>query len=68
MPERFAQRLREGIGPDAPVPSPLVAGERFVHIQDMAELDHPMARMAVEVGAARSILASRCARTMRCLG
>src|SRR5205823_2099482 len=57
MPERFAQRLREGIGPDAPVPSPLVAGERFVHIQDMAEIDHPTARMAVEVGAARSLLA-----------
>src|SRR5947208_4543547 len=57
MPERFAQRLREGIGPDAPVPSPLVAGERFVHIQDMAEIDHPTARMAVEVGAARCLLA-----------
>jgi GAF domain-containing protein len=57
MPERFAERLREGIGPDAPVPSPLVAGERFVHIQDMAEIDHPTARMAVEVGAARSLLA-----------
>src|SRR2546421_6757969 len=56
MPERFAQRLREGIGPDAPVPRPLVAGEPFVHIQDMAALDHPIARMAVEVGAARSLL------------
>ncbi len=57
MPEQFAERLRQGIGSDAPVPSPLMAGERFVHIRDMAELDHPMARMAVEVGAARSLLA-----------
>jgi len=57
MPERFAERLRQGIGPDAPVPSPLVAGEPFVHIRDMAEIDHPTARMAVEVGAARSLLA-----------
>jgi class 3 adenylate cyclase len=57
MPEQFAERLRQGIGSDAPVPGPLMAGERFVHIRDMAELDHPMARMAVEVGAARSLLA-----------
>jgi GAF domain-containing protein/anti-sigma regulatory factor (Ser/Thr protein kinase) len=57
IPERFAQRLREGIGPDSPVPRPLVAGERFVHIQDMAAVDHPMARVAVEVGAVRSLLA-----------
>jgi GAF domain-containing protein len=56
MPERFAQRLREGIGPDSPIPRLLVAGERFVHIQDMAAIDHPVARMAVEVGAARSLL------------
>jgi len=57
IPEQFAERLRQGIGSDAPVPSPLMAGERFVHIRDMAELDHPMARLAVEVGAARSLLA-----------
>jgi nitrate/nitrite-specific signal transduction histidine kinase len=57
MPERFAQRLREGLGPDSPVPRLLVAGERFVHIQDMAAVDHPMARVAVEVGAVRSLLA-----------
>src|SRR5438067_2091562 len=56
MPEGFAQRLREGIGLDSPVPRPLVAGERVVHIQDMAALDHPMARRAVEVGAVRSLL------------
>ena len=57
MPEPFAERLRQGIGPDTPVPKPLIAGEPFVHIPDMAELDHPMARLAVDVGAARSVLA-----------
>ncbi|MGC2203357.1 MAG: GAF domain-containing protein, partial [Stellaceae bacterium] len=57
MPEPFAMRLRQGIGADSPVPKPLIAGEPFVHIPDMAEVDHPMARVAVDVGAARSVLA-----------
>ncbi|HVC54609.1 MAG TPA: GAF domain-containing protein [Stellaceae bacterium] len=57
MPEAFAERLRLGIGSDSPVLKPLLAGEPFVHIRDMAEVDHPMARMAVDIGAARSILA-----------
>src|SRR2546423_1076362 len=29
MPERFAQRLRGGIGPDSPVPEPLSCGRTF---------------------------------------
>jgi PAS domain S-box-containing protein len=55
MPEAFAERLRQGIAADGPVLRPLVAGEAFVHIPDMAGIDHPVAR-AIGIGAARAVL------------
>ena len=49
--EPFNERLRRGFrGSDTPVSRRLLAGERFVHIADLATLDHPMARSAVEAG------------------
>ena len=40
-------RMRAGIaGSETPASAPLLAGERFVHIADVAQIDHPMARAA----------------------
>jgi class 3 adenylate cyclase len=51
VPEPFAERLRRGVrGSDGLVIHALLGGERFVHIADIAELDHPDARAAVEFG------------------
>jgi GAF domain-containing protein len=51
MSEAFAERLRKGsLGIDAPpFIGPLLDGARFVHVRDMAEIDHPSARAAVEL-------------------
>jgi signal transduction histidine kinase len=48
--EPIADRLRGGLGADAPLFRPLLDGERFVHIIDMAETDQPMIRLAKESG------------------
>jgi GAF domain-containing protein/CheY-like chemotaxis protein/HPt (histidine-containing phosphotransfer) domain-containing protein len=50
VPEPIADRVRGGVGADAPLFRPLLTGERFVHIVDMAETDHPMLRLARESG------------------
>jgi GAF domain-containing protein len=50
VPEPIAERLRAGLDVDVPVARPLLAGERFVHIMDMAQLAHPMVRLANESG------------------
>src|SRR5215469_3728353 len=56
VPEPIAERLRGGVlGADVPVSRPLLAGERFVHIADIAEIDHPMMRLARDTGV-RSLL------------
>jgi class 3 adenylate cyclase len=55
--ERVAERMRQGFrGSDAPVIRPLSAGEPFVHIADLAELDEPLARAAVELAGSRTVL------------
>jgi GAF domain-containing protein len=55
VPEPLAGRLRRG-GSDGLASRALLAGERLVHIADMAEIDHPMARASVESGT-RTLLA-----------
>jgi class 3 adenylate cyclase len=57
LPERLSKRLREGYvpGPTAPVRR-LIAGEEYIHIRDMAEVDDLMARFTVEEGGLRTVL------------
>ena len=43
-------------GTETPASAPLVAGERFVHIVDVAKIDHPMARAAVQAVGVRTLL------------
>src|SRR5205807_5780424 len=50
-PELLATPLRQaGMGSDAPLVRPLLAGEPFVHIIDLRLVDHPLAQAAVAVG------------------
>ena len=57
LPESLADRLREGYspGPNNPMRG-LLEGEPFVHVVDMAEIDDPVARRVVELGAVRTLL------------
>jgi class 3 adenylate cyclase len=55
--EAFAERLREGFSAVGSRAERLLHGAPFVHIPDMAEIDHPMPRMAVELTGARTSLA-----------
>jgi GAF domain-containing protein len=54
--ETFAERLREGFPLDNPFVKRLLDGDNFVHNPDMAEVDHPIARTAVELTGARTRL------------
>ncbi len=57
LSEAFTSRLRQGFrGSDAPIARPLLDGARYVHIADLAEVDHPIARAAVELGGIRTAL------------
>ena len=50
-PELIATPLRQGgMGSDAPLVRPLLAGEPFAHITDLTLVDHPLARAAVATG------------------
>ena len=53
----LVDRLRQGysLGPNNPL-WPLLKGERFVHISDLAEIDDPISRSAVEIGGTRTLL------------
>jgi GAF domain-containing protein len=56
-PKEWADRLRNGFaGSETPASCPLLAGENFVHIADLSEIQHPMARAAVELSGARTLL------------
>jgi adenylate cyclase len=58
MPEAFNARLRAGMrGSGYPLTEPLLAGERFSHIVDIALVEHPIARAAVELAGAGTVLA-----------
>jgi GAF domain-containing protein len=55
--EAWAERLREGLpAVDNPGTEPLLDGARFVHIADMAEIGHPLARAAAEATGVRTAL------------
>ena len=63
--EAFAERLRRGYpASDTPVLQSLRAGVRFVHVADLAEVDHPVARAAVAAGTRTSSMC-HCAGMMR---
>jgi len=55
--EAWHERMRVGFrGSETPASAPLLLGERFVHIVDVAQVDHPMARAAVEAVGVRTLL------------
>jgi GAF domain-containing protein len=57
LPEPFAEQLREGSwDATSPATQPLFEGARFVHVPDLAEIDHPMAQAAVQHGDTRTFL------------
>src|SRR5215470_13394825 len=47
--EAWHDRIRLGVpGSQSPASAPLLAGERFVHIHDLAQIDDPIAQTVVE--------------------
>src|SRR5690242_4974734 len=55
--EAWHERMRVGFrGSETPASAPLLLGERFVHVADVAQVDHPMARAAVEAVGVRTLL------------
>ena len=55
--EAWQDRMRSGFpGSKAPASAPLLAGERFVHIPDLAQVDHPLTKAAVEAVGVRTFL------------
>jgi class 3 adenylate cyclase len=59
LPEPFAERLRQGFRASGnPLPEALLAGERFVHISDLAatHATNPGLRVAIELAGTRTLL------------
>ncbi len=57
LSEAFADMLRQGSpASDNPATRPLIEGNRFTHIRDLAETDYVITRSAVELDAVRTLL------------
>jgi two-component system NtrC family sensor kinase len=57
LPEAFADMLREGYpASDNPATRPLIEGNRFTHIADLAETDYTITQSAAELLSARTLL------------
>jgi class 3 adenylate cyclase len=59
LPEPFAERLRQGFRAGGnPLPEALLAGERFVHISDLAatHATNPGLRVAIELAGTRTLM------------
>jgi GAF domain-containing protein len=57
LPRAFADMLREGyLASDNPATRPLIEGNRFTHIADLAETDHTITQSAAELLIARTLL------------
>ena len=58
MPETFNSRMRAGYrAADFSLTQALLASQPFNHVADLALLDHPVARAAVELTGAHTVLA-----------
>jgi len=54
-PGAWAERLREGVPiDDNPFVGPLLDGARFLHVPDMAEIDHPLSQAIVQATGMRT--------------
>jgi two-component system NtrC family sensor kinase len=57
LPKAFADMLREGYpASDNPATRPLIEGDRFTHIADLAETDYTVTQSAAELLSARTLL------------
>ena len=56
MPDAFISRLRQGYRASGHPVSQLLDGARFVHIPDLAEIDHPLSRSVVELAGLHTLL------------
>lgn len=69
LSETFADLLRQGYsGADNPATRPLIEGERFSYIADMAKSDYSIERTAAETGGARTLLCVPLRRQGQLLG
>src|SRR4030095_8891607 len=69
LPEPLARRLREGFAPGPNHPAwQMLAGEDYVHVRDLTEIDDPMARATVEEGGISTLLAVALRKDGKLLG